>query len=183
MLYFPICTFYFSILFYSMVVVSDPSSGVTSCQKWDVKKRVETHEAVVHQSQEDFHAFLRNLAARYTSVFHWKWYCSISLLTPPAPLMKFNFSPPSPPFPLLLPSLYPTNHSHRVDKGTVGAIETFEFLERQTAIDLDMDGCIPKEFDPTFQLKSIAFTCSNQVLFLPIVEDPLFFAPFFFAFV
>ena len=70
-----------------------------------------------------------------------------------------------------------------MDKGKVGAIETFEFLERQTAIDLDMDGCIPKEFDPTFQFKNIAFTNPYQVHFLPIVEVPLFLAPFFFCFV
>ena len=69
-----------------------------------------------------------------------------------------------------------------MDKGKVGAIETFEFLERQTAIDPDMDGYIPKEFDPTFQFKDIAFAYPDQVYFLHIVEDPLFLAPFFFLF-
>ena len=53
-----------------MVVVSDSSSGVTSCQKWDVEKRVEACEAVVHQLLEDFYAFVRNLAARDTDVFY-----------------------------------------------------------------------------------------------------------------
>ena len=68
-----------------------------------------------------------------------------------------------------------------MDKGKVGAIETFEFLERQTAIDPDMDGCIPKEVDPTFQFKDIAPTYPDQVSLLLIVEAPLFFAPFFFS--
>ena len=62
-----------------MVVVSNSSSGVTSCQKWDVKKRVEAYEAVVHQSQEDFHAFVRHVAACDTGVFHWKLYNGIVL--------------------------------------------------------------------------------------------------------
>ena len=67
-----------------------------------------------------------------------------------------------------------------MDKGKVGAIETFEFLERQTAIDPDMDGCIPKELDPTFQFKDIAFTYPAQVHFLPIAVAHMFLAPFFF---
>ena len=66
-----------------------------------------------------------------------------------------------------------------MDKGKVGAIATFEFLERQTAIDPAMDGCMPKEFDPTFQFKDIAFTDPDQVHFLPVVEAPLFLAPYF----
>lgn len=45
-----------------------------------------------------------------------------------------------------------------LDKGKIGAIKTFEFLERQTAIDPDKDGYIPLEFDPAFQFKDIAFT-------------------------
>ena len=60
------------------------------------------------------------------------------------------------------------------------AIETCEFLKRQTAIDPDMAGCIPKEFDPTFQFKDIAFTYPDQVHFLPIAEAHMFLAPVFF---
>lgn len=45
-----------------------------------------------------------------------------------------------------------------LDKGKIGAIKTFEFLERQTAIDPDKDGYIPQEFDPAFEFKNIAFT-------------------------
>ena len=52
------------------VVVSNSSSGVTSCQKQDVEERVEACEAVVHQLQEDFNGLVRNLAARHIGVFH-----------------------------------------------------------------------------------------------------------------
>ena len=103
---------------------------------------------------------------------------SISLLASPASLMEFNFSPPSPPFPLLLPtaplllpSLYPTNH-HIGGQGQSRSHRNI--FELHTAIDPDMDGCIPKEFDPTFQFKNIAFTYPDQVHFLPIVEVSLF---------
>lgn len=48
--------------------------------------------------------------------------------------------------------------STSLDKGKIGAMKTFEFLERQTAIDPDKDGYVPQEFDPAFQFKDIAFT-------------------------
>ena len=177
MRYFPILPFIYSILFYSTVVVTNPLSGVTSCQKWDVEKRVEAYEAVVHQLQEDFNGLVASstlASATGNSTHGIVLFLSLHLLHP----LRNSTSPlplPSCPSPssLLLP--YPTNHSHRWDKGKVGAIETFEFLERQTAIGHDMDGCIPKEFDPTFQFKVIAFTCSDQVHFLPIVAAPLLF--------
>ena len=40
---------------------------------------------------------------------------------------------------------------------------------------------IPKGFDPTFRFKDIAFTYSDQVNFLPVIEVPLFLSPFFFV--
>lgn len=45
-----------------------------------------------------------------------------------------------------------------LDKGKIGAIKTFEFLERQSLIDPDAEGIIPENFDPAFQFKDIAFT-------------------------
>lgn len=45
-----------------------------------------------------------------------------------------------------------------LDKGKLGAIKCFEFIERQTLIDPCKDGYIPKEFDPAFEFKNVAFT-------------------------
>ena len=83
----PILSFYICIIFYYMVVVSNSSSGVTGCRKWDVEKGVEAYTAVVHQSQEDVYAFVRN--ACDTGVFHWKLYNGIVLL------LSLHLQPPS----------------------------------------------------------------------------------------
>lgn len=48
--------------------------------------------------------------------------------------------------------------STSLDKGKIGAIKTWEFLERQTAIDPYADGLVSEEFDPTFNFKNVAFT-------------------------
>ena len=92
-----------------MVVVSNSSAGVIGCQKWDVEKRLEACNAVVHQLQEDFYGLVRDVAARDNDVFHWKLYngivifLSLHLLNP-----SRNSTSPLPP--LLLSSLYLTNH-------------------------------------------------------------------------
>ena len=147
-------------------MVSKSSLGVTGCQKWDVEKRVEVYEAVVHQSQEDFNGLVRNLAARHIGVFHWKLYngiSSISLFTSSASRTEFNFSPPAP---LLLPS--PTNH--RIGGQGQSRSHRYSWVPWTSDSDWSWYGwVIPKEFDPTFQFKDIAFTCSDQVHFIPIV--------------
>ena len=111
-------------------------------------------------------------------------FLSLHLLHPArnstSPLPPLLPSPlPSPP--LLLPSLNPTNHHIGGTRAKSEPSKTFEFLERQTAIDPDMDGCMPKEFDPTFQFKDIALTFPDQVHFLPIVEVPLLLALYIFC--
>nr|BAA96369.1 ABC protein [Physarum polycephalum] len=46
-----------------------------------------------------------------------------------------------------------------VDKGKVGAIKTFELLERQTSIDPDKNGHMPQsDFDSSFEFRDISFT-------------------------
>ena len=94
-----IVPFYF-LIFSLILFYGSGTSGVTSCQKWDVEKRVEVCEALVHQLQEDFYASVRDVAARDTCVFHCQLYngiSSISLLASPASRAEFNFFPPSPP--------------------------------------------------------------------------------------
>lgn len=44
-----------------------------------------------------------------------------------------------------------------LDKGKIGAIKTWEFLDRQTKIDPDAEGCIPEQFEPRFDFKDVAF--------------------------
>lgn len=47
--------------------------------------------------------------------------------------------------------------SSTLDKGKIGAIKTFEFLDRVTKIDPDQEGYVPENFDPTFDFKDINF--------------------------
>ena len=101
---------------------------------------------------------------------HWRlpletlqWYWSISLFTSSASRTEFNFSPPAP---LLLPS--PTNH--RIGGQGQSRSHRYSWVPWTSDSDWSWYGwVIPKEFDPTFQFKDIAFTCSVQVHFLPIV--------------
>jgi ABC-type bacteriocin/lantibiotic exporter with double-glycine peptidase domain len=75
-----------------------------------------------------------------------------------------------------------------LDKGKIGAIKTFELLERQTKIDPDKDGFVPDEFDPSFEFKDIAFTYPARpdqvtyIYFLTCFRFAILLTPFFFSF-
>ena len=101
-----------------MVVVSNSSSGVTSCQK---TRRRETRGGLRGRGPSVARGLQWPCSQPCCSP-HWRlaletlrWYCTISLLTSSASLTEFNFSPPSPlplpslspPSPLLLPSFSP----------------------------------------------------------------------------
>lgn len=47
--------------------------------------------------------------------------------------------------------------SSSLDKGRIGAIKTWEFLDRKTAIDPKLEGYVPEQFDPTFDFRNVAF--------------------------